>query len=86
MKRIAVQHGLDEIGNKLQNRGYEVVGYEDKGHIDAIVYESMDSSIENVNNSVDGNIYGALLINATGKTIDEIEHIIKTRRYGNLFT
>lgn len=86
MKRIAVQHGLEGIKKELQNRGYEVVGYEDRGHIDAIVYKSIDSSIESVNNSADGNIYGAILINATDKTIDEIEHIIEARRYGGLFT
>ncbi|HZK57738.1 MAG TPA: YkuS family protein [Clostridia bacterium] len=86
MKRIAVQYGLEEIKEGLKNRGYEVVGYEDRGHIDAIVYRSMDSSIENVNNSKDGNIYGAILVNATDKTVEEIEHIIETRRYGNLFT
>ena len=86
MKRIAVQRGLEGIKEGLRNRGYEVVGYDDRGHIDAIVYKSIDSSMGNVNNSADGNIYGAILINATGKTIDEIGYIIETRRYGNLFT
>lgn len=86
MKRIAVQQGLDEIKEKLKNRGYEVVGYEDRGHIDAIVYKNIDSSLGNVNDSEDGNIYGAILVNATGRTIDEIEYIIETRRYGGLFT
>ncbi|MGI6427694.1 MAG: YkuS family protein [Natronincolaceae bacterium] len=86
MKRIAIQQGLDEVKKGLQNRGYEVVGYEDKGHIDAIVYRSVDSSMENVNDSENGNIHGAILVNATNKTIDEIEHIIETRRYGGLFT
>ena len=86
MKRIAVQQGLEQIRMGLKDRGYEVVGYDDGGHIDAIVYKSIDSSMGNVNNSAEGNIYGAILINATGKTVDEIEYIIETRRYGNLFT
>lgn len=86
MKRIAVQQGLEEIKEGLRSRGYEVVGYEDRGHIDAIVYKSIDSSMENVNNTNDGNIYGAILVNATNKTVAEIEHIIETRRYGSLFT
>lgn len=86
MKRIAVQQGLEGIGKELRNRGYEVVGYDDRGYIDAIVYKSIDSSMGSVNNSAEGNIYGAILINATGKTVDEIEYIIETRRYGNLFT
>ena len=86
MKRVAIQQGLEEIKRGLKNRGYEVVDYNDRGHIDAIVYRSIDSSMENVNDSEDGNIHGAILINATDKTIDEIEHIIQTRRYGGLFT
>ena len=86
MKRIAVQQGLEEIRKGLKNRGYEVVDYDDRGYIDAIVYKSIDSGMGNVNNSADGNIYGAILINATGKTMEEIEYIIETRRYGNLFT
>ena len=86
MKRIAVQQGLEEIRKGLKNRGYEVADYDDRGYIDAIVYKNIDSSMGNVNNSADGNIYGAILINATGKTMEEIEYIIETRRYGNLFT
>lgn len=85
MKRIAIQEGLDYIKEALQNKGYQVVGYDDRGHIDAIVYKSISSSMENVNNSEDGNIHGAILINATNKTIDEIEYIIETRRYERLF-
>ena len=38
--------------------------------------------MENVNDSENGNIHGAILVNVTDKTIDEIEHIIETRRYG----
>lgn len=86
MKRIAVQQGLEEIKQGLKNRGYEVVDYDDKGHIDAIVYKSIYGGMENLNNSVDGNIYGAILINANNKTTDEIAHIIETRRYERLFT
>lgn len=86
MKRIAIEQGLEEIKQELKNKGYEVVDYEDKGHIDAIVYKSINGGMENVNNSIDGNIYGAILINANNKTIDEIEYIIETRRYENLFT
>lgn len=85
MKRIAVQEGLEEVRDELRSRGYEVVSYGDRGHIDAIVYLSIDRGMENVNNSPDGNIHGAILINAANKTIDEIEYIIQTRRYESLF-
>jgi len=86
LKRIALQQGLDDIRQGLEGKGYEVVNYEDGGHIDAVVYKDIYSGLGSVNNSVDGNIYGAILINANNKTIDEIQQIIETRRYERLFT
>ena len=86
MKRVAVQSDLDQIKSELENRGYEVVNYNEEGHIDAVVYKDIYAGLGNVNNSVDGNMYGAILINANNKTVDEIVHIIETRRYGRLFT
>lgn len=86
MKRVAVQDGLYEIKVDLENKGYEVVDYQTGGHIDAIVYKGSNSGANNVNNSVNGNFYGAILINANNKIIDEIQEIIETRRYEGLFT
>ena len=86
MKRVAVQQDLEEIKKGLENEGYEVVDYGDSGHIDAIVYKSIYEGLKNLNNSVDSNAYGAILINANNKTIGEIKHIIETRRYERLFT
>lgn len=86
MKRIAVQDGLEDIRQELESRGYNVVNYNEKGHIDAIVYKDIYGGLGNVNNSVDSNTYGAILINANNKTIDQIIHIIETRRYERLFT
>jgi len=86
LKRIAVQSNLYEIKKELESKGYEVVDYESGGYIDAVVYKDIYSGLGNVNNSVDGNAYGAILINANNKTIDEITNIIETRRYEKLFT
>lgn len=86
MKRIAVQNGLEDIRQGLEDKGYEVVDYEAGGHIDAVVYSDIYSGLNNVNNSADGNAYGAILINANNKTIDEVANIIETRRYERLFT
>lgn len=86
MKRVALQQGLENLGEELKSRGYEVVAYGDQGHIDAIVYSDIYSGLSSVNNSAEGNAYGAILINANNKTVDEIVHIIDTRRYERLFT
>jgi len=86
LKRIAVQNDLEEIKNELKNKGYEVVDFNAGGYIDAVVYKDIYSGLGNVNNSADGNAYGAILINANNKTIEQIEYIIETRRYEKLFT
>lgn len=86
MKRVALQEGLEEIKWGLENKGYEVVDFNDGGHIDAIVYKSISSGMGSVNDSSDGNMFGAILVNANNKTISQIAYIIETRRYEGLFT
>ncbi|NLM03995.1 MAG: YkuS family protein [Clostridiales bacterium] len=85
MKRIAVQENLYEIKEFLKAKGYDVVGFDDRGYINAIIYTDDYDGFRNINNDyTDGN-FGAILINAKNKTIDEIEYIIETRRYSSLF-
>ncbi|SDL15112.1 YkuS family protein [Natronincola ferrireducens] len=86
MKRIAIQENLQQLKDNLTNKGYEVVGFQDQGHIDAIIYLDDYSGFKNVNDAGETNGYGAILINANNKTVEEIQHIIETRRYGGLFS
>lgn len=86
MKRIAVQDNLDEIKTALREKGYEIVGFQDQGAIDAIVYIDDYEGLKNVNNQDETNPYGAIMINANNKSIEEIQYIIETRRYGKLFS
>ncbi|SNS53954.1 Uncharacterised protein family (UPF0180) [Anaerovirgula multivorans] len=86
MKRIAIQENLEEIKAALIDKGYEVVGFKDQGYIDAIVYTDDYGGLKNVNDSGETNNYGAVLINANSKSIEEIQYIIETRRYGSLFS
>ncbi|AOY75401.1 YkuS family protein [Clostridium formicaceticum] len=86
MKRIAIQDGLEQLKFDLENNGYEVVDFQDKGHIDAIVYTDDYGGFKNLNDMGETNTYGAILINAKNKTVEEIRYIIETRRYGSLFS
>jgi hypothetical protein len=86
LKRIAVQQGLNSIISGLESRGYEVVAFEDRGYIDAVVYVDDYTGLKNVNSMGEVNNNGALLINAKNKTLDQIIYIIETRRYEGLFT
>jgi len=86
LKRIAVQENLQEIKTALSNKGYEVVGFQDQGVIDAIVYIDDYTGFKNINDTAETNNYGAIMINANNKSIEEIQYIIETRRYGSLFS
>lgn len=91
-KRIVVQEGLDNIRNELNGFGYEVVDINENKNIEAIVYMADGYDIEYHNNLVNMNSginmtnnKGTILINATGKTSEEIDKIIKNRIYSPLF-
>lgn len=86
MKRVAVQNNLVELKEELRSRGYEVVDFYDKGHVDAIVYIDDYNGIKSVNNESGLNTIGAVLINAKNKTLDQIIYVIENRRYEGLFT
>ncbi|KAB3532208.1 YkuS family protein [Alkaliphilus serpentinus] len=85
MKRIAIQQGLEGLSNDLQREGYEVVGFNMANHVDAVIYIDDYDGLRTINNQ-QGDDYGAILINAKGKTIEDIKYIIEKRRYGSLFS
>ena len=86
MKRVAVQEDLVDIIEALKNKGYEIIDFNDQGHVDAIVYTGHHNGLANLNNEVSDENMGAVLVNAHNKSIDEIEYIIEKRRYGSLFS
>lgn len=96
---VAVQKGMENIKEQLRERGYEVVTFGEYNYpIDAVVYAGygIDTSYIKNNNipnltsemSVVGRQdrnYGVLMVNATNKSIGEIEYILKNRVYSPLF-
>lgn len=91
-KKVAVQEGLNDIKGNLERLGYDVYTLQENNSVDAIVYMadgydiSYYNTITNMNQGVnmDEN-KGAILINAKGKSIDEIEYIIENRVYSRIF-
>lgn len=90
-KRIVVQEDLYSIKNNLNNLGYEIVDI-NNNDVEAIIYMADGYNIEyhnnlaNMNSGIDiANNKGAVLINATGKTTEEIDNIIKKKIYSPLF-
>ena len=86
MKRIAIQNNLQEVRLQLEGRGYQVVDFNSRGNVDAIVYIDDYTGIQNMNNEGDKSSLGAVLVNARNKNIDQIVYIIENRRYEGLFT
>lgn len=88
-----MQNGLDKIKSELIKRGYDVVNAENYNYpIDAIIYEGNSFQISHIsrNNMPEMGTgtranYGVLLINSFGKSIDEIEDMLKNRYYSPLF-
>lgn len=90
---IAIQRGLESIKGELENRGHEVFYIGEDKMADAVLYKETDTyPYYEVNNipsaasaSIGGNSgYGALLVNVTNKSIDEITRILEKRVYSPL--
>ena len=96
MKTIAVQRGLEQIKNYLDNMGYKTVFYDDiNSPVDALIYsqDNASNALVNINQLLskqysiltDAATYGTILINAKDKSPDDIVKIIESRLYGPLF-
>lgn len=90
---VAVEKELSDLKGALSERGFDVVSLEDYNYpIDAIVYEGSAFQISHIsrNNMPEStmstrNSYGVFMINAAGKSVDEIEDMLKHRYYSPLF-
>lgn len=88
---ILVQEGLDNIENYLIGRGYKVIrGTNTAKPHDIYIYSS--SSYTGLYNEIfNNNMYNStmtnnvLMINANNKSYAEIEDVINSRKYSNLF-
>ena len=90
---IAIQKGLDNIKEELESRGNEVFYIGENIVADAVLYKEVDTHpYYEVNNipfaasaSINGNIsYGALLVNVTNKSMEDIVRILDKRVYSPL--
>lgn len=89
-KKIAIQEGLEEIKRGLISLGYEIGGINDED-LSAILYKAdgydinYHNMIKNMVNDNTEDRQGTLLINVTGKTLDEVDYIVNHRTYSPLF-
>lgn len=90
MMIVAVTDDLRKIAGELEKLGVYTVKYgEYTGYTDAIIYNG-DLDINSIENSYmpiynDITQKGVLLVNAKGKSIDEIYGILSSKTYTSLF-
>jgi hypothetical protein len=89
---VAVQSMRSGIADQLKQRGYKVVDlYTYSKPIDAVVYEGdrfdfsaiteeNTSATMGINNS---SSYGVFIVCSNGKSIDEIDYMLRTRCYSS---
>lgn len=91
---IAIQRGLENIKRELESRGNEVFYIGENKMADAVLYKEADIetyySVNNIPSAAtaltnDNTSYGALLVNVTNKSVEEIIQILEARVYSPLF-
>lgn len=89
---ILIQNGLDDIEEYLKKRGYNVIKSNNTTNFHDIYIYSSSAYIGLYNeilsnNNINNNIMTkkVLMINANNKYYSEIEEIINSKKYSNLF-
>ncbi|WHH59618.1 YkuS family protein [Petroclostridium sp. X23] len=91
---VAVQKGLENIKEKLREKGYDVVTFGEYNYpIDAVVYNGAgfegsfvtNNNMPSLSASTADRSYGVFLVNATNRTIEEIDHMLQRKVYSPLF-
>jgi hypothetical protein len=92
LKVVAIEDGLEDIGKYLSAMGYKTVAWgQTDSAVDAVVYTGKKlediytsnafTNAHSLDNKADELSYGILLINAQGKTPEQVYKIIKNRVY-----
>lgn len=90
---IAIQTGLDNLKDQLESRGHQVFYIGEHKVADAVLYKDTDThpyyEVNNVPSAVSASLtgntgFGALLVNVTNKSIEDIIRILEKRVYSPL--
>lgn len=82
---VAISPELNTLANQLRERGYNVVTYGKYNYpIDALVYTGKMEDYRTLKGSTMG-YFGILMVNATNKSVDEVDIALKNRLYSPLF-
>lgn len=84
--RISIDNNLNDVKNRLMKEGYEVYNFSDRVIADIYIYSEAVMGFSNIFDNIKADSHGSLVINAYGKTYDEIKYSIERRVYSPLFS
>ena len=86
---IAYQQGLEDLAEKLKEKGYTMVvwGNNAEKYVHALIYDGTQHGelfmhLQNCTNEPEG---GAIVFNVSGLNADEVDKLLKSRIYSPLF-
>lgn len=91
---IAIQRGLDDLKNVLERNGHNVFYIGENQAADAVLYNELDTypyyEVNNIPSATastasGNNAFGALLVNVSNKSEEEILRILDRRLYSPIF-
>lgn len=82
---ISIEDHLVELKRKLIELGYEVYNFSDKIPSEAYIYSEKVTGLHSLNNSIIPDAKGSLLVDADGKSLNDIDYILSHRVYTPLF-
>lgn len=83
--KVSVEDSMTALKKNLKDLGYEVYNFSENISSDVYIYSERSTGLHNLSNSINPDSNGSLLIDADGKSIGEIQYILKHRVYSPLF-
>jgi hypothetical protein len=84
--KVSIEDNLTALKGYLTGMGHEVYKFSDNVVSDAYIYSERNTGLINMANMINGTGMGSLLIDADGKSPEEIQSILSHRVYSPLFS
>lgn len=84
---VAIENGLNELKQYLENSGHKIVDRNYRGAVDAYIFQNEGfNGMDNFNFTLQNSTAesGVLMINAKNKTPDEVLKVLENRIYGDI--
>jgi hypothetical protein len=83
--KISIENDLSELKNSLIKQGFNIFDLSQGIISDVYIYSEQSLGLVNLYKNISSTDQGSLIINAQGKTIEEIIYTINNRVYTPLF-